>query len=244
MCLNILAGVIANALFLVATVLVGFTLQIFRRKKLLRFFGIESSKSIVVYLSNIRVIQDGSLGIDGIPRSYQGTTITLGEALQASFISNLFTFIVPSLNNLPGFFRYLLISDIDVRTLPSPLSIDQIDRNSTIITLGSPAYNIVSQYVESQLHPRILFTNGNAQISVTGLPNISNTTQGFLEKVWDADNNRWIFYAAGLSELGTIGSAFYLISRWKQLYGRHSINRFEHVVSINQSNYQEASVII
>lgn len=245
MCENITAGVIANTIFFVLTVLVGWSaFLLFRRRKLLKFFGIEEHKRITVYLSNIRVTQGGSLGTDGLPRAYSGTTVTFGESLQANLFLNLFSYLVPGLSSQPGILKYLSVSDVQVVVAPSPLREDDIDKTSTIVTLGSPGYNIVSEWVQRSLNPRIRFSNDNSAITVNGLPNIADGRQSFVQRIYDADNKRWVFYTAGLSELGTIGAAYFLASRWRSIFKKFGTDKFEHVISVNAQNYQQSTIVI
>ncbi|MBI4811099.1 MAG: hypothetical protein HY800_06625 [Ignavibacteriales bacterium] len=245
MCENITAGVIANTIFFVLTVLVGWSaFLLFRRRKLLKFFGIREQKRITVYLSNIRVTQGGSLGTDGRPRAYSGTTVTVGESLQGNLFMNLFSYLAPGLSSQPGILKYLSVSDVEVVVAPSPLREDDIDKTSTIVTLGSPGYNIVSEWVQRSLNPRMRFTNDNSAITVNGLPNITDGRQSFVQRIYDADNKRWVFYTAGLSELGTIGAAYFLVSRWRFLSKKYTTDKFEHVISVNPQNYQQSTIVI
>jgi hypothetical protein len=242
---NITAGVIANVLFFALTILLGWlAFLLFRRRKLLKFFGIGQDKRITVYLSNIRVVRGGSLGTDGKPRAYAGTTVTSGESLQANLFLNLFSYLVPGLSSQPGILKYLSVSDVQVVVQPSPLREEDIDKTSTIVTFGSPGYNVVSEWVQRTLNPRMRFTNDNSAIAVNGLPNITDGQQSFVQRIYDPDSKRWVFYTAGLSELGTIGAAYFLASRWRLLYKKFRANKFEHVISVSIQNYQQASVVI
>lgn len=246
MCENILAGVIANVIFFALTIAIGWsTFLIVRRRKLLKFFGIGQTKRITVYLSNIRVIQGGSIGTDGHRRAYSGTTVTLGEAVQASLFQALFSYLIPGLSNQPGILKHLFVSDVKVIILPSPLKEEDIDRSSTIVTLGSPGYNVISEWTERKLTPRMKFINNNAAIAVNGLPNITDGKQAFVQRLFDSENKRWVFYVAGISELGTIGAAYFLASQWRVLYKMHGTeDQFSHIISVNQQNYQDSTIIV
>jgi hypothetical protein len=245
MCENITAGVIANTIFFVFTVLVGWSaFLLFRRRGLLKFFAVGENKRITIYLSNIRVVQGGSIGTDGKKRNYSGTTVTLGESTQGNLFLNLFSYLVPGLSSQPGVLKYLSVSDVQVVVSPSPLSVDDIDKTSTIVTLGSPGYNIVSKWVQETLNPRMFFTNDNSAISVKGLPNITDAKQSFIQRIYDSHNKRWVFYTAGLSELGTIGAAYFLASGWRPLFKKFTSEKFEHVISVNLQNCQESTIVI
>jgi len=213
MCENIFAGFIANLIFLVFTILIGWAFFLFvRRRKLLKFFGVVNSKKLIIYLSNIRVVEGGSIGIDDKRKNYSGNTVTLGEANMAGLIGELFNYLIPGLRHQPGILKYLLVTDIQVYPTPSLLRIEDIDKSSSIVTFGSPGYNIVSEWIEQQLSPSIKFSNDNRNIHVDGLPDIADGRQAFVQRIYDADNRRMIFYTAGISALGTLGAIYFLVS--------------------------------
>lgn len=243
---NIITGIIANTIFFVLMIAIGWSaFLIARRRKLLKFFGIGQTKRIIVYLSNIRVLQGGSVGTDGKPRAYAGTTVTFGEAVQANLFPNLFSYLIPGLTNQPGILKYLLVSDVKVVVSPSPLREEDIDRSSTIVTFGSPGYNVVSQWAERKLVPRMKFSNDNGNIMVDGLPNITDGRQSFVQRLYDSENKRWVFYTAGISELGTVGSAYFLVSQWRKLYKKYGEkDSFSHIISVNQQNYQDSTIVV
>jgi hypothetical protein len=196
-------------------------------------------------LSNIRVVSGGSLGVDDKPRMYNGTTVTVGEAVQGSLFARLFSYLIPGFVGQPGILKYLLVSDVKVSIQPSPLKLEELDKTSTIITFGSPWYNMASQWVQNKLVPRMAFDMDNWTMKVDGLPNITDSTQAFVQRRFDAENNRWVFYTAGLSELGTIGAAYFLVTNWRSLYKKHgATDSFSHMIAVNPQNYQDARIVI
>src|SRR2546423_4358273 len=71
---NVLSEFIAlGLLFLMGLIVYHFT----HRRLLLRFFNINSSKRIVVYLSHLRIRPTGALGIDGQVRSFAESALPL-----------------------------------------------------------------------------------------------------------------------------------------------------------------------
>jgi len=243
---NIFAGIIANFIFFTLTFLIGWSaFLIARRQRLLKFFGIAKSKRMIVYLSNIQVLKGGSIGFDGKQRSFNGTTVAMGEAVQAGLFPNLFSYLIPGLRAQPGILKYLLVSDVKVTISPSPLRAEDIDRNSTIVTFGSPGYNVVSHWAEKKLVPKMSFDIDNWVMKVEGLPNITDGAQSFVQRLYDAENKRFVFYTAGLSELGTIGAAFFLATQWKMLYKKYGAeDTFSIMIAVNPQNYQEARIVI
>jgi len=58
-------------------------------------------------------------------------------------------------------------------------------------------------------------------INVNGVPPLTDSTYGFVERIIDHQNKRAIFYIAGLSELSTVGAGNFLISNWEKLQQKH-----------------------
>jgi hypothetical protein len=238
--------------------------------------------------------------VDGQLRSYRGSAAGFGEMFEANRFRDLFNYLLPSLSENPGILSKLLISDVQVQLLHSPLKQEQIERSSSFITLGSPAYNLASEFAETKLHsdaklrlgqldlgdqqslpfdtlPYSPYTDAHAAgtadiytgatgsavttpselsdsgsparipeqtpgfihkasrgvdpsatptrqtdqqppaILVDGVPDMTDTTYGFIERLIDRECNRCIFYVAGTSELATAGAANHLISEWEKL---------------------------
>lgn len=217
---NISSGIIANLLFVAIMICLGWTIYyLTERKKLLSFFNISDTKRMVIYLSNLRIISGGSLGIDNNPRGYSGTTVVYGEQETASKYKESFNYLAPSLSESPSFMSNILFADIKVTSLPSPLTEDEIEANSSIISFGSPGYNKVSEFIENLPDSVMKFVNDNREIQITNLPNFTDTRLGFIQRlvVNQEDVTRSIFYTAGLAEIGTVGAAYYLVKNWKLL---------------------------
>lgn len=215
---SIIVNVVSDFIFVAVVILVGWTLFVAtRRRQLLRFYGADASRRIVIYLSNLRVIPGGAIGIDNLRRSYQGSTAAFGEMQVASRFRDLFNYLLPSLSERPGVLSKLLISDIQVQLQPSPLSRGEVDRSCPFVTLGSPAYNAASGLAETELNSRARFGEDCSTMVVGDVPPITDATYGFVERIVDRDQNRHVFYAAGLSELGTVGAAHFLATEWARL---------------------------
>jgi len=121
-----------------------------KRRQLIKFFGIEKSRRIIIYLSKLDVIRGGSAGIDSLPRSFQGKAIANEEAKVASLLQTLFNYFLPSWGDKPGILSKLLIADIDVQIVISPASTHEIEQSATFIALGSSAYNAASKFMDTR----------------------------------------------------------------------------------------------
>ncbi len=218
---NIISGVIANILFALILIFTGWIVYwLTTRRKLLYFFNIKKSKRLVIYLSNLRIEPFGSIGIDGKQRSYDGPTVIVGELLAANRFKENFNYLIPKLSESPSLWSKILFADIKVTISPSVLNENEIESQTTIITFGSPGYNMASEYVEKRETSIVKFAHDNVGISVKNLPIIHDTTNGFIQRI--VEDKRSYFYVAGLSERGTVGAATYLAKNWKDIYKKYS----------------------
>ncbi len=308
----ILINLISDAIFLSLLIILGWLIVYFsHRLMLLKFFGLVKSRRIVIYLSNLRIKQFGAIGIDGKDRSYKGSAGGFKEIQAANRFGDLFNYFLPSLSDKPGILSKLLVSDIPIQILLSPLAEGEIEKSNTIITLGSPAYNIVSRYVESKIHSKARFelgvsgkteiedkisgmTTSSAYTQVTssevspnasgtasayddrlkdsalsrgvglpatssdknhihetesailieGLPPITGSQFGFVECIHDKDNDRKVFYVAGISEEATAGATNFLIDRWSSLQKKPDSEKgFLVMLRLEPPNYRNPTII-
>ncbi len=71
-----------------------------------------------------------------------------------------------------------------------------------------------------------------------------DTTMGFVQKFFDSQNNRTIFYVAGLSENSTAGSAYYLANHWEDLKKSYSFDTpFCVLLRVSRTDYTLSEVI-
>jgi hypothetical protein len=190
------------------------------RARLLKFFHIKNTKAVTVYLSNLSVPAGGARGVDGVPRSYAGPAIPLPEVHLIPAFQRLFNFLIPGAENLPGILKWLLISDIAVSVAASPVEEGEIDRCSTLITVGSPGFNRASRRVEQALHSLARFVEDNRALQLGDGPPVTDPRCAFVQRAVDQATCQVAFYVAGPASLGTTGAAYYLVSEWKRLSKR------------------------
>ena len=260
-----------------------------KRKKLLKFFGIERTRRIIIYQSKIDVLRGGSTGTDRIRRSFQGEAVSNEESKASLYFKSLFNNFLPSWGDKPGILDKLLIADVDVQILISPATPQQVDNSTSFIALGSFAYNAAAEYMDSRDDALIKFKNipfpeqildkdkntsnlpsissasvvevtspdlGGGTINPSGVtvltpfgeydaghrippgsdqflsspeqktvpglliqgkPPYTDPDLGYIERIYDAENQRYLFCVAGISEIGTAGAAYYLKSNWEKL---------------------------
>ena len=238
-------NVLSDFVFLLFIIALGWVvLALTRRTQLLKFFGIDASRRIVVYLANLRVERFGAIGIDGRQRSYQGSAVPFREMLVANRFRDLFNYLLPSLSDRPGMLSKILISDVQVQLLTSPLSQEQLEPSASFITLGSPAYNAASGFVETELQSQARFNGDYSEISVANVPPITDVTYGFVERIVDHDKKRAVFYAASLGELGTVGGAHFLATVWARLHRKYGNDTpFLVMLRFEPTDYRRWSIV-
>jgi hypothetical protein len=229
------------------------------------------------------------------------------ELLAANRFKELFNYLIPALSDFPNILSKILYSDTQVQISLSPLNYGEIEKSTAIITIGSPAYNIVSEYVEKEFHttarvssgivyvnnatpvdpadidwssittspstiqasgtaarePRsVAYTDsheevsfsppGNAvnqledkksEINIDGLDPITNPNYGFIERIIDRTNKRYIFYVAGLSEAATAGAANYLANNWSYLT-KYKDEKFIVVIRMDHPSDKYPKIIL
>jgi hypothetical protein len=199
----------------------GYALARTGRRRLLRFFGVLGTNRLSIYFSLLRIPPFGALGTDDRPRSFGGAAIAWNEVELLTSYSQLFNYLIPGLQEQPGsYWRSILLSDVSLSASPSPLNPGEIDKSSTFICFGSPAYNGVSKWVEEDLHPFSRFIKDNSAIEVTGVPPFSDPLHGFVQRYRIGDGPAKAFYVAGPSAQATNASAYYLAAHWKDLQRR------------------------
>jgi hypothetical protein len=159
--LGVFENIISDILFLLLAIISAWLwVRLTQRKKLIDFFGVSETKRLVIYLSNIRVLQFGSIGITGKKMSYQGETTTYGEIQAAHRIQRLFSFILPALAEASKDIGTFFLSDVTVQIQVSPIEKAQLDMQASIVTLGSPAYNAASIYAGECKENKVKFQFG------------------------------------------------------------------------------------
>jgi hypothetical protein len=187
------------------------------RRALLSFFNITHPKRIIIYLSHLRITEGGAIGIDNIPRSFAQSAIPVYESNLIPIFQRLFNVVIPGVESQPGFLQKLLVSDVAVEVVPSPIDDGDIDRQSTFIAVGSPGYNIASSRAENKLHSNTKFSQDNNAIEVPDVPPLTDKRYGFVQRVVDRMTGQIAFYVAGVSSVGTTCAALFLAKRWLYL---------------------------
>ncbi len=158
--MDIVINVLSDFIFLGITLLLSWLfILLTHRGKLRKFFGADNAKQLIIYLSNLRVLTFGSIGHSGKKYSFQGSVVSFGEFEVANQIKEKFSFLIPDLNEM---LHSLILNDIDVQVTISPLDEGKIIKENPIISLGSPAYNLVSKIIEDTPKNIVEFNEGKS----------------------------------------------------------------------------------
>jgi hypothetical protein len=217
---SIAQNLVAELLFLLILLALGWLLyRVTHRRPLLSFFGIKRPRRLFVYLSNLSIRQGGALGVDGLSRRFAESALPAYEAALMPWLQRLFNYVVPGTNEQPGFLKWLQLSDVVVEFVPSPLDESEIERDSTIIAVGSPGYNVASSYVEDSLHSIGRFTNDNNAITLEGSSPLHSDHYAFVQRAGNPKQRA--YYAAGITSRGTTGAVRFLVTHWRDLNGKY-----------------------
>jgi hypothetical protein len=204
-----------------------------KQRKLLEFLGADKdNRQTIVYLSSLLIPRGCAVGFDGLPRTYQGLTIPSEELrisarLSKALIIDPFEYIPPvlrkALQEKFAFFRPLT-----VMIAASPMQEQDIDFSSSIITVGSQGYNIVTDYFVSHNLCQLQISHNGTAIQINKgkdkgevIRPVSNQHDiAILERliVHAGNNKATVIVGAGLGVLGTMGAIQYLIDHWQELY--------------------------
>jgi len=223
------ASILSNIATLVIAGLPGGAWYLLRRRRLRAFFGLRRTRRVFIYASRVDVPKWGSRGIDGSPRSFAGIATPDYEAKLIANINGFFGGFTPRIlrwQNIP----LLRWADIDVQALASPASKEEIRRDGTVITIGSPAYNLVSRSVEEDFDAPVRFANDNAELATRAGTPVGGTTNGVAQRVVDQTTGQVAFYLAGPSVAGTTAAAKYLLRDWRRLAKQHPSGQFYEVL--------------
>ena len=220
---GVLSGFVT--LFVIA-VLVGSLNWLTRRRGAKKFLHADN-RGVILYASRINVRAGGSSGHDGLARSFNGPTVAETELSSIILIEEFLQSLRPTsalLGNTLSQFR-IQWRDTSLSVRLSPQTESGIDSSSTIVTLGSPAYNVVSAVTEKDFPNLARFNEHFNAIGIDGVGTTSDVEAFLVERAVNQNLRRCSFYVAGQSELGTATAAGYLLSHWKELHKRYSANQ-------------------
>ena len=240
---GVLENIVADVIFLAILTVSGTALVVVTRwqtrARLLRFLGCRSDTPLLfVFFSTLVVKQFGSMGFDGVARSYSGPAVPQAEYLLSRTISDAIEFpsrglftrlLVLAIQHIPWdrTKRWLGPQEVEVRYELSHLQVPVPLPAAATICLGSPGYNYVTDTYLSTLNPLLAFGPG----SNPGIVDEKGTLityagdVGMLQRLHRNDGFP-VYIAAGLGVNGTRGALKYLFASWRKLEKRFRTGDF------------------
>jgi hypothetical protein len=212
-----LEGLAGSVIFSIVTLALGSGWFLLRRRRLLKLFRVSKDCGLTIYLSRLQILQGGAIDFHGTPRSFAGPVVTAAEAGAATVLGSIFEYLIPGLESRSGILKTLFTRDISVSVEPSPAQVSALPSDRTVVAVGSPGYNCVSEWIESALNPLIRFDVNKSSMLPQGLQSVTDPSQGMVQVLWDANHSRRVLYVAGLSEAGTAAALLYLGRKWDEL---------------------------
>ena len=207
------ANIVANAATALLIVLAARAWFWGTRRRLYALFGLAKERPrIVIYTSRLFVTNGGSLGPDGTPRTFVGEAVPNYEA---ELIKAFGAFFGDSPVIRWSGAAWLRWADIDVVVQVSPATATDMDRSATLITIGSPGYNCISEAVEQWGAP-VRFAADNGLLQLQDGTHL-DVMAGVLQSVVHPSSGQVAFYLAGPTAAGTSAAAQALIRDWKRL---------------------------
>jgi len=242
---QILTGIISNTLFVLLWIAFGIVIyRLVGRRSLLRFFGISGDRRLRIYIGQLTIIPRDSAARDAIQRMFHGSTVGFLESIEARRIAELFLFLIPGLSGLPNFLSRIFLADVTVDIEPAAFAPAEPLLDCSYISLGTPAFNTSSAFIEEKVRNDLGFRDNNSQLLIPGLQPILRETdewQGVIARLTYSGIR--IFYLAGFNDFGTAGAAYYLRRNWRALHSRFGNSDFYVLITVPTADYSSVRVI-
>ena len=237
--LGIVSNILANLVF---WLLLGASFWIASRvvvRRFFRFFGLDRTSSIGVYLSNLWTPQPSQTG------RTVGYSISLHELRAAQAVEKLFG---SAPLRLPEVVRGLvdalwLRQQLQYSTDVSPLKAIDADLDRNLIVVGGSARNSIrARYVQAQIPNAILTGEDQVPINWAAIKSaqsitimrggskseisLADTNLAVVEKCHDPERETVIFFCLGMRADTSWAAAEYLIRNWKHLAAEFGDSNF------------------
>jgi len=92
--------------------------------------------------------------------------------------------------------------------------------------------------------PNLKPRNSQPAIIVDGISPVIDSKTGYLERIYDHEKQRSLFCAAGISELATAGSTYYLKAKWQELNKKYGATKsFLVLLRFDSIDYRQSVVL-
>ena len=245
-CQDLLVNLLADFIVVLISIVGAAVLYLGPRLRVRKFFSLDDSRNIAIYVSNIRYdpMKAPAVGVDDQSATIgEGTeTVSFRELMAANCFQELLTRLFPSLPELVSVLGKLRISGVQVQILPSPKEQEDFDPTPPFISIGGPAFNAASGFIQKNLNSRIqcrVINGHNTEIKIRDMPHMSPITDpyyGFIERIVHPQG--YIFYAVGSSSIGSAGAAYHLATQWKKLCKKHGDGPFLKIIKVDRNNFK------
>lgn len=251
---NLLINILANAIF---WFVLGFLIWLFiksTQSRFLRFFGLDKTRKLVVYLSNLWVPTTEK------PKGYilSGHEFCVAELINSLFGSTPFRF--------PDIVRGLVDSfwigkKIDKKITVSPLNIEELVFTNMIL-VGAAVRNNARRYYVDTKGPYLLTADDNSETQgnafnagikinkghrknevITG-----NYNFAIVEKIFDDEHKTIVFMCVGTRGDSSWAATEYLVRHWRELRKKYKDKEFALCLgfpkSENYMNVYEEPIIL
>jgi hypothetical protein len=218
-----------------------FVIVVFKRKKMLSFFGFDKQKKLSILLSTLYIPTHTAITHSGSKISYQGLAIPEYEHQVIPFFSELFSIITTGDGVMKTVINKLLLGDVDISYLNTPMNINKISFQN-FICIGGPSANVITEHYMNtgmtwlgfnKINTGIDLIKGQGKGKTLGVSN-SQDDYGILEKIIDKKNNSSVFIAAGGNFGATKAAAYYLARNWRALQKEFGNNGFALCIKVPQ----------
>ena len=231
--MSVLANLVADLIWvLLAAAAIGLWYRT-RRRRVLKFFGLQNHRRVVIYASQLDVVRWGSLRPDGSQGGFKGIATPDYEAKLIAPIEVFFDRFAPRLRwqGTP------LLSWADI-TVVWPPPAGEIEPRDTLIAIGSPGYNVVSEAIEANFAALVTFVDDNRALALSGGVRFTDPDVGAVQRLVNTTTGQVAFYVGGLYEQGTTAATNYLLNEWKHLAKRYSDGQFYVIVKAKAGGAQ------
>lgn len=239
---DLLNNVLANIVFFLGGAGV-FVLILLKQQKRKNYFFFKASRNrhIDVYLSSAKLEDAEIVAHSGTTDKYTGTVLLKGEFRIIPDITSLFSTrftIADAFSSLVD--AYTEAQKPEIKYIPSPSSFGEEKdffslRNRTIICIGGPKFNAVSNYYQEVGKPifKVIKDEEKCEIQFIRKGRVQKIFErdngkdiGALIKLYDKANDNVVFIAAGLGINATCAAVVYLKENWKALSSKYPDKEF------------------
>jgi|SRR5882724_1449362 len=225
--------------------LVALYYRFFGRRRFLAFFGLDGSRAVTVYVSNLNVPSGTAVALDGAARSYSGGAVPEYEVRLLPTLHRTFNLLAAGTDRLPDVLKRILASDIEVNVVAAPTAIGALDADATIVAVGGAAYNSAAARLATEFRPLANVTADGASLQVEGASEVMRDLRvALVQRAIHPSTGQVAFYLVGLSATGTTAAVHFLAHKWRWLHRRFGATKpFCVVLHVTSDDGRQYTVV-